>query len=164
MVHAVMARITNFYNLSLWFKEGTAEFIQGAHERVKSDLGFALNANVNQSDPAVIAQVQTFLNNNLTSLNTVATSADYSVSYLAARYLHHELKNNGAAGGIKDFLTYLSADKSRVVNDAMVHYLGKTEAQFMTDFKAAGANLSSYGIDLNNADTGGIGNADADGG
>ena len=164
MVHAVMARTTNFYNLSLWFKEGAAEFIHGADERVKSDLGFALNTNVNQADPAFIAQVQTFLDNNLTSLNTVATSADYSVSYLAARYLHNELKNNGASGGMQDFLTYLSADKSRVVNDAMMHYLGKTEAQFMIDFKAAGATLSSYGVDLNNADTGGIGNADADGG
>jgi flagellin len=41
MVHAVMARTMNYADLQnhVWFLEGTAEFIHGADERLKSDGG-----------------------------------------------------------------------------------------------------------------------------
>jgi flagellin len=91
MVHAVMARATNWQDITgsnLWFAEGTAEFIQGAEERVKGDI-----ANVGL--PAVVAAINGPTN----------TSEFYSSSYSAVRYMHSRIKGAGGAG-VKDVLTY----------------------------------------------------------
>ncbi len=99
MVHAIMARSTNFTSLgstSTWFLEGAAEFIHGADERVAADIAAQAGASFN-------AKAQTLLNN-------------YADRHLGRHlgglqrglHLHAltctKLKDAGAAGGIKDFM------------------------------------------------------------
>lgn len=77
MVHATMARATNFAALPNWFKEGTAEFIHGGDERVAVDYnggaGWAGMISAFNSDD-------------------VSGSAGYSAGYSAVRYLHAKIK------------------------------------------------------------------------
>ena len=83
MVRAIMGRSMNFTALPTWFKEGTAEFIHGADERVAADIAAA------GGDNAGITSV----------VNTISswslTSANYSSAYIATRYLNEKLKSAG---------------------------------------------------------------------
>ncbi|EJE49860.1 flagellin/flagellar hook associated protein [Acidovorax sp. CF316] len=150
MVHAVMARSTNWQDITsnnLWFAEGTAEFIQGADERVKGDI-----ANVGL--PAVVAAINGPSN----------TSEFYSSSYSAVRYMHSRIKGAGGEG-VKDVLTYLSANPGSTLDQALANASQgqfASAADFKTQFAANGAAFIS-GFDLNNADTGAIGGQDVDG-
>jgi flagellin len=151
MVHAVMARATNWQDLTgnhLWFVEGTAEFIQGAEERVKADVA-------SSSAAAVAAAINGPSN----------TSAFYSASYSAARYLHSRIKAAGGEG-IKDVLTYLNSNPGSTLDQALANASSgqfASAADFKTQFAAAGAAFIGA-FDLNNADTGAIGGLDVDGG
>lgn len=85
MVHAVMAQNMDISTLPKWFREGTAELIHGADERLEADLG--------TSNPTA-AQAATFLNNaNLTSWS--GTSEQYSAAYAALSYLNQDIINKG---------------------------------------------------------------------
>lgn len=89
MVHAVMARATNWQDITsnnLWFAEGTAEFIHGADERMRGDI-----ANVGVA--GVVAAINGPSN----------TSEFYSSSYSALRYMHSRIKAAGGEG-VKDVL------------------------------------------------------------
>lgn len=152
MVHAVMARTTNFANLSTWFLEGAAEFIHGADERVSGDLGS------NTADQIVA------------SINGAwsGSSAQYSGGYVAVRYMHATLKNGGG-DGIRDVMEYLSSNEGSTLDDALANVTGSiwaNEAAFLADFTAGGGNGSTFlsAMDLSNTDTGAIGGLDADGG
>jgi flagellin-like hook-associated protein FlgL len=85
MVHAVMTRNVDMSGLPGWFKEGAAEFIQGADERVKNDLA---------SLPNQAAFTVAF------AAAAVANPAalGYTVGYLAVKMMHAEIKNAGGAG------------------------------------------------------------------
>ena len=151
MVHAVMARSTNWQNITgshLWFAEGAAEFIHGAEERVRADVA-------NLGVAAVVAAIGGPSN----------TSEFYSSSYSAVRYMHERIKTAGGTG-IKDVLTYMSNNPGSTLDAA----IGAASAGAFTN---AGDVLTQYGLngaafigsfDLNNADTGAIGGADVDGG
>lgn len=76
LVHAVMAVTTNFASLPGWFKEGTAEFIHGADERVAIDVYYS------------------GVNGVIKTIGDISTSAGYSAGYVAVRYLHDKLKND----------------------------------------------------------------------
>ncbi|MDH4427288.1 MAG: flagellinolysin [Acidovorax sp.] len=151
MVHAVMARATNWQDLTsnnLWFVEGTAEFIQGADERVKGDVAAS-------GLPAVVAAINGPSN----------TSAFYSSSYAAVRYVHDRIKAAGGSG-VKDVLSYMSANPGTTLDAALANAssgafasAADAKAQYATD----GAAFIS-GFDLTNADTGAIGGLDVDGG
>lgn len=94
MVHAVMNRTTNYGDLVnnyMWFVEGTAEFIHGADERVLFDGG--------STAPGAANLVSEF-NNGFSG-----SSADYSASYAATRYLHDQIKAAGGEG-IKDIFAF----------------------------------------------------------
>ncbi|WP_369818312.1 flagellinolysin [Acidovorax sp. Root219] len=151
MVHAVMARATNWQDITgsnLWFAEGTAEFIQGAEERVKGDI-----ANVGL--PAVVAAINGPTN----------TSEFYSSSYSAVRYMHSRIKGAGGAG-VKDVLTYMNANPGSTLDQALANASQgqfASAADFKTQYAANGAAFIG-GFDLNNADTGAIGGLDVDNG
>jgi flagellin len=162
MVHAVMARTMNWAELQddEWFLEGTAEFIHGADERVAADLAAA------GGGAGGAAALVTAVTNGWDP-----TSADYSGSYAAVRYLHSQIKAAGGAG-IKDMMTYLSANPNADLDDAFANAVatkggvvaGYTSASaFLTDFGTNGAAFI-LGMNLANTDTGAIGGLDADGG
>ncbi|HWV14242.1 MAG TPA: flagellinolysin [Cellvibrio sp.] len=87
MVHAVMTRNMDMAGLPGWFKEGTAEFIQGADERLKGDIQAGLLPDQAAFSAAFAAAA-------------VANPAalGYSVGYLAVKMLHQEIINAGGAG------------------------------------------------------------------
>lgn len=87
MVHAVMARTMDMSGLPGWFKEGAAEFIHGADERVKGDINSGLL-------PDQAAFTAAF---NAASVANPA-ALGYSVGYLAVKMMHAEIKNAGGAG------------------------------------------------------------------
>ncbi len=152
MTHAVMAATTNLDQFPMWFVEGAAEFLPGADDRLKS----VLDAGASNADVV----------NNIDNFDAVGesfggSSLDYATAYVAARYL-----DSIVAGGMKDVMTYLSADPSTTLDDyfADAGLAGiSSNADFSADFKANGAAFIST-FDLSNNDTGGIGGADANAG
>lgn len=180
MTHAVMARTMNWSEsvngtetsgISTWFKEGTAEFIHGADERVIGDLS-VLGGNTAGNRQTIV--------NDLGGAGTawVSDSEHYSAAYTAIRYMHDKIKAAGGTG-IKDVIAYLSnsvADPghARTLDQAIsaiqaAHLADPTVgtwngvAGFKADFAANGAAYMAT-MNLANADTGAIGGADADGG
>jgi flagellin len=146
MVHAVMDRSMNMVSLPKWFKEGTAELIQGADERLAGAVAGGGAA-------AVVT-------------GAAASDPSYEGAYAASRYLHEQLKKSGVDGGMKGLMTYLHEHQSAnldtalnaVTNGAIV-----SASAFMSDFQANGAAYIGT-MNLSNADTGAIGGLDADGG
>jgi flagellin len=133
---------------NLWFVEGTAEFIQGADERVQSDVAAS-------SAAAVVAAINGPSN----------TSAFYSASYSAARYMHSRIKAAGGEG-IKDVLTYLNSNPGSTLDQALANASSgqfTSAADFKTQFAAAGAAFIGT-FNFSNTDTGAIGGLDVDGG
>lgn len=170
MVHAVMNRTTNSYTTAdgttalsgTWFKEGAAEFIPGADDRVAGTLTRHSSAEVTTRAVELIG--------NATwgggGVHSFSTADDYTAGYVAVRYLHDRIKSAGGTG-IKDMFQYMSSVTGASVEDALQNissggYAGGL-ADFATDF---GTNGQAFldAMDLTNADTGAIGGFDADGG
>jgi flagellin len=169
MVHAVMGRTMNMSALPNWFKEGAAEFIHGADERVIGDtLNYTAGAGTVN---AGIDAIQTAF-----SADDVSGSAGYSAGYLATRFIE---KN---AGGMKNLLARLAAGDSfdtaintvsggNYANQAALKTAIDTALQAV-DTAAAGDNNAAaiaafktqFNVDLSNQDTGAVGNLDANSG
>lgn len=151
MVHAVMARSTHWQDITsnhLWFAEGSAEFIQGADERVRGDVA-------NLGVAAVVAAIGGPTN----------TSEFYSASYSAVRYMHDRIKTAGGTG-IKDVLSYMGNNPGATLDAAIAAASAgafTNGADVLAQFALNGAAFIGT-FDLNNADTGAIGGADVDGG
>lgn len=162
MVHAVMYRsmnIASFFDPThdrTWFLEGAAEFIHGGDERL---------AGIPQA--TVISRAATFGDADATDFP--GDSASYAAAYLATRYLHQKIKDNGGEG-IKDIMTYLNANQTKTIDDAIAATTAfGNETAFLADFNTSlttnYANTLSYAkVNLSNSDTGAIGGYDADGG
>ncbi len=149
LVHATMGRTMNFGALPSWFKEGTAEFIHGADERLFADSSGGTNF------AAVVNELASWEN----------TSIDYSAGYAAVRYMHEQIKASGG-NGIKDIMTYLSTNQTSTLDDALTNASSgafTSLADFTSDFSTNGAAFMAT-MDLLNTDTGAIGGEDADGG
>jgi len=159
MVHAVMARSTNFGNLAnnpnaTWLLEGAAEFIHGADERLAGDI--AANGGGAAGRAAVVAAVGNGFS---------GSSLDYSGGYAATRYLHDQIKQAGGSG-LKDLMQYMSQNPAATLDDAFANAtqgLYANNAAFLADFATNGAAFVAT-MNLTNADTGAIGGLDADGG
>lgn len=165
MVHAVMAKGQSWGSLkagtNTWFTEGVAEFVYGADSRVQGIV---------QSPGGW---------GNISSKSITDTwgsdNNSYGFGYIATRVLHEELKANGVSDGIAGLLQQLQN-----TNHATL------EAAVQATISAASGTASTYSLttdlqgkitalfadpaardallNLSNADTGGIGGADADGG
>jgi flagellin len=146
MVHAVMDRSMNMVSLPKWFKEGTAELIQGADERLAGAIA-----------GGGVAAVVT---------GAAASDPSYEGAYAASRYLHDQLKKFGVEGGMKGLMTYLHEHQSANLDTALSAVTNNNIASasaFMSDFQTNGAAFIGT-MNLTNADTGAIGGLDADGG
>ena len=157
MVHAAMATGQSWGKLAVpqsqWFLEGTAEFIQGADERVAGDGVNAMIGKLNQSDLEAWA----------------SNSADYSSGYLAVRYMHTAIQAQGG-NGVQDVIQYLHANNVTLSDAITASSSGAfTDLNdFYSKLNTAAGNATTFqnyiGLDLTNADTGAIGGLDADGG
>lgn len=162
MTHAVMDATMNvgsmFAGHQQYFLEGTAELIHGADERLYSDIG---------GSAAGIAGVMAKVNDWGTTWD--GSSGAYSAAYAGMRYLDAQIKSAGGQG-IKDITTYLAADSSRTLDQALANASSGSftgVADFKTQFQADGASfigsLLSSGS-LTDTDTGALGGANASGG
>lgn len=148
MAHAVMSRAMNFDPLPDWFKEGAAELIHGADERVRSSVASG------NSIAAIVDGVG-------------AGNFEYEGGYIATRYMHDQLKGMGVDGGIKGVMQYLMRNGGATLDTALDAVSGgriASTSAFLSDFEAHGADFVATKMNLDNADTGAIGGFDADGG
>ncbi|PYC28308.1 flagellin [Aquipseudomonas alcaligenes] len=148
MVHAIMGRSMNFTALPNWFKEGAAEAIHGADERLSGDTAGGT------STAAIVAAF---------NADDVSASAGYSGGYAAVRYMHDRIKAAGGEG-IKDIMQYLNRNPGSTLNAALANASNGAftgEADFDTKFNADAATYVAS-LDLTNEDTGAIGGFDAD--
>lgn len=148
MAHAIMSRSMNFDPLPQWFKEGAAELIHGADERVAG----ALAGGASSQDVVDVVADGGF---------------SYEGGYVAARYLHERLKGLGVEGGMKGLMQYLTRNQGADFDTALnVVSKGEfaSETAFLGQFKSGGASFVDNRMNLANADTGAIGGFDADGG
>lgn len=165
MVHAVMASTMNFGELPTWFKEGAAEFIHGADERLKYTI------HDNGGNDTGLSKVM-----NSISSTWTGSQENYSVAYVAVRYMHEQLQSSG---GIRSIMDYLSANQNDNLEDALAAFKaqGKTSfgstSEFITAFKndiqtmtdlQTEAKINLQGVSTPEIDTGAIGGLDADGG
>jgi flagellin len=144
MAHAIMGRAMNFVPLPSWFKEGAAEFIHGADERLSGDTAGGTN---------VAGIVAAF------NADDVSGSAGYSGGYAAMRYMHERIGGEGVKG-IMQYLSRTSGTLDQALANASngaFTGLANFQAQFNADAAAFVA-----GLDLTNADTGAIGGEDSD--
>ena len=181
LVHSVQAR--NAYNgdldgdgnlgAKLWFSEGIAELIHGADFRVKSEIENGKTA-------------QEIIDAIGTGDESWSSSTQYATGYVAVRYLHDQIKQNGnnvsyngktinKNDGVKALIEWQEEKyANRVagsetattsgVGQGIQAFLGMTDDQFITKHKANGAAYINSSIDTTNNDTGAIGGKDADDG
>jgi flagellin len=165
MTHAVMYATMNvgsmFANAQQFFLEGTAELMRGADDRLYADI------QANGGGAAGITAVM----NKVAAWGTSwdGSSASYSAAYAGMRWLDQQIKAAGGSG-IKDITTYLAADSTRTLDQALQNAASGAftgVADFKTQFQAAGAayigGLLSSGS-LTDADAGAIGGSNASGG
>lgn len=125
MVHAIMARSMNFGEISTWFKEGAAEFIHGADERLKGTI--YTNGTPNTFDDASVVAVLNAIGDGSEGAWGAGSQESYSAAYVAVRYLDALIKGNGGenqgtnsdSAGIKRLMTYLAADTNRNLDDGL---------------------------------------------
>lgn len=78
MAHAIMGCSMNYFGLPQWFREGTAELIHGADERVRGALGGSSAQDI---------------------VDVIAGGGfSYEGGYVASRYMHDKLKGLGVEG------------------------------------------------------------------
>ncbi|QGG48891.1 flagellinolysin [Heliorestis convoluta] len=158
MVHAVMMTTMNFGDMSIWFQEGTAEFIHGHDEFLQWSIDS--NGGGNAGLTKVVDNIGTGAYSDWNS-----TPLDYSTAYVATRYLDWQIRENGGQG-IKDVMDLLKADDSRNLDQvfAMLNGTGKinfsntTEwaAELRAEVRTLSDLLNKTGINLNDGDTGSI--------
>ncbi|MBT5910142.1 MAG: hypothetical protein HOH25_10105 [Opitutae bacterium] len=174
MVHLMQAQNSYFGDLTgdgssnaSWFKEGLAEFIHGADDRVSGILGAA----------PTDGQIDALLAAIGTGNESWTTNEQYGSAYLAARYLHNQIKTSASpqAAGVKHLTEWMKTEFD-AGNGAAAGGLDKylqtftsyADANaFITDFKSTnGRNFVNTQIvpNLPNGDTGSIAGSDAGGG
>ncbi|MEG3765166.1 flagellinolysin [Alteromonas sp. 14N.309.X.WAT.G.H12] len=170
MTHAIMGQTMDMDSLGEWFKEGSAELIHGADERVLYQLSAVdgdLRDGYDEQDVTKFAQDTSFFDqwNN--------TSEHYAKGYLAVRFMHQDIVSHGGEG-IKDVMQFLTDEKMLATGNATVdnalaylNYQGKTSFASEQEFKDAFAQQAVdqiNNLDLYNEDTGAIGGLDVDNG
>ena len=183
MVHLLHAQNTYYgdptgdgSSSAKWLKEGLAEFIHGADDRVFSILG------ANPSD----GEITSLINAIGTGNESWSTSEQYASSYLAARYLDYEIKQAGHSG-IKHMTQWMKTQFDANAGAATSgfntyvatflsgrNYNSDDNDGFLQAFKGSGGTVSgldyikdadkfNYTNNITNSDTGSVRGSDAGG-
>ena len=183
MVHLLHAQNTYYgdptgdgSSSAKWLKEGLAEFIHGADDRVFSILG------ANPSD----GEITSLINAIGTGNESWSTSEQYASGYLAARYLDYEIKQAGQSGikhmtqWMKDQFDANAGAAASGFNAYVANYLStrgynsNDNDGFLQAFKGSGGTVSgldyikdadkfNYTNNITNSDTGSVRGSDAGG-
>lgn len=184
MVHAVMGVTMNAYSatgptatdsMPTWFHEGAAELIQGADERLLGAIEGQIAGG--QTLDQAIASIADSLGEAWGSGNDIRLNEQYASAFVAARFLHDEIKSAGGTG-MDELMGLLSANKGvetydldealAAIQTAHTDFAYNSVNSFVTAFTGATGeaymkNMYTSG-DLHNEDTGAILGLDADGG
>jgi flagellin len=165
MVHAVMFATMNvssfFGGAQQFFLEGAAELIPGADGRLNGAI------QGNGGGAAGIAAVMAKVND--WGVTWDGSNEAYAVAYAGMRYMDEQIKAAGGEG-IKDVMTYLATRNTDTLDDALQNASSGAfadVADFKSQFQADGAAFIDEMLtsgDLSDADTGGLGGANASGG
>jgi flagellin len=165
MTHAVMDATMNvgsfFTNNQQFFLEGTAELMHGADERVAADI--AAGGGGAGGITAIMNKVAAW------GTSWDGSSAAYSAAYEGMRYVDAQIKAAGGSG-IKDITTYLAADSTRTLDQALQNASSGAftgVADLKTKFTADGQAFIQAQLTagtLTDADTGAIGGSNASSG
>jgi len=153
MVHAVMAKNMDISQLPFWFKEGVAEFIHGADDRVKADLAkFSSQADFNASFR--------------TTSDSLESTKAYSAGYIAVKYLDFTIRQYGGIG-IREVFDLLKSGKT--INESLsiisanhtgLASLWNNLASFENKFEVVGFSGINSLLTLSDMDTGSIAGSD----
>lgn len=159
MVHAVMANQMNLAATPIWFREGTAEAVSGADNRVAADIANLTNG---------VADIKDELNTIFSSTAALGGSPTnkqvagvYSGGYIAMRYLENQI----GSAGIQSFMTALAGGQNfdTALNSTTSYANGAAlQAELM-----AGTVFEDFitaNINTGNADNGAFGGLDASSG
>lgn len=124
VVHAMQgASFSEWANLSAWFKEGSAEYIRGADDRVETDIANSAGAN----RAAQIATLWTATQAEAGSTAVVSAAGAYSGGYIVMRYLRDSMGKEGMidlnqelAGGATFDAALSAASGGRWANEAAI--------------------------------------------
>lgn len=153
MTHLIMndvlgiAKMNDFHtNNALWFVEGTAEFIQGADERLKSEIYNSTASGIDNTKlDSLISRAKDLLNGAVWS----GSSKDYAAGYLATKYLDSKLKANGT--DFKTLMQQIQASAysgTQALKDNITALTASgTYAAFVSDFES-NANAYVHSLDL----------------
>ena len=179
MVHLLHAQNTYYADptgdgssSAKWLKEGLAEFIHGADDRVLSILG------TNPTDPEITSLINAIGTGN----ENWSTSEQYASAYLAARFLDYEIKQAGESDGIKHMTRWMKSQFDANAGPAVSgfdeyinqfmnsRYATDDNKGFLQAFKGASgldyiknSTKFDYANNINNSDTGSIRGSDAGG-
>lgn len=146
LTHAIMSQTMNFAALPQWFKEGAAEFVAGADDRLAVDLANA------GGTAGLVGELSSW----------EGTSPDYSAGYAAVKYLHAQIIVAGDPTGMRALMGALAGGASldTAINTLTGGAYANTAA-FVSDFQsAAGGQAFISGLNLGDADVGAIGGGD----
>jgi flagellin len=155
MAHAVMANQMDLASTPTWFREGTAEAVSGADDRVASDIA-------NFGVAAVKAGLDGIFGNTGAGTSTgIEIASVYSGGYLAMRYLEYQIGGTG----IQNLMGALSAGQT--FDAALNSTTGyANEAALQTEMMAGTVfeDFITANINTTNDDNGAFGGLDASGG
>lgn len=142
MVHAIMADAMgdDFFDMPTWFKEGTAEFIPGADERLEIDIA-------NNGIDAVRNRAKQLISGTGDPWNS--TSLDYSAAYLAVKVA---ASNLDAGKSFKDIMLAIK-DSDDSGDNTLQAIINNTTFNNISDFENA---IENANFDLNDEDVGSI--------
>ena len=163
MVHAVMNNSLSVKKTMMmpeWFKEGVAEFLHGADERLKT-LIVTDNAIDNSLLTGLVSRSIELLNGAVWQ----SESKDYGASYIILKYLDSKFS---VGKNMKTFMWSIKQSVSAgdvAVKEAIVENTGLASyEEFVRDFNTHAVNYLKFNVTLNigqdEVDTGSIGGSD----
>ncbi|WDE09915.1 flagellinolysin [Thalassomonas haliotis] len=155
MTHAVMANQMDLASTPTWFREGTAEAVSGADDRVASDIA-------NFGVAAIKAGLNGIFGNTSAPTSTgIEIASVYSGGYIAMRYLEDKI----GSAGIHSFMAALAGGQTfdAALNSTTSY---ANEAALQTEMMAGTVfeDFITASINTANTDNGAFGGFDADGG
>jgi len=147
MVHAVMADQMgdDFADMPTWFKEGTAEFIHGADDRVEGD---GVGASVTQGADLVGGAAWG------------SASVDYSGAYIAVKFINDNLLGGRTMADIFSDIQDGDDANDNTMNAIIANTTFANAADFEAQLRAGGGAILNIDAGAGETDTGSIGGSD----
>ncbi|WP_028108114.1 flagellinolysin [Ferrimonas futtsuensis] len=167
MVHAIQgANFDQWGSTATWFKEGSAEVMRGADDRLSADI--ANHGGGATGIGAIWTQLKADVASTANPTTGIGTAAAYSGGYVVNRYIDHEL----GGGGLKAVNTAMAggATLDAALNTASGGRWGNVNALFAELDGAGGGGAATKfeefintQMDLTNADNGSLAGFDVTG-